>query len=1134
MTFWRLVIRGVLYYWRTHLQVLLGATFAAAVLVGALAVGDSVRFTLRQQAERRLGKIEHILTAGDRFFRWQLADGWIDPTGPTPERSSVVAPVLLARGTASIGSGGSRANQIQILGIDDQFWRLSLAAFSPPSLATDEAAINRRLATHLGIQAGEEFILRVEKSRLMPADAPLASDKDHTLALRLRVKTVLNDDAMGAFSLRANPVVPFNVFLSAEWLAEKMDLKNKANLLLFSGLSAEESSRLQSRLRDHWRLADASLEVRYLPEQDCRELLSDRVFLDPAVVEALSADLSLDSAPVTSNTDVPQKKIPVLSYFVNEIRFGDRATPYSLITGAGSPIVPEDLADDEILLNEWLASDLNAKAGDPIELRYYVMGPWRQLQETSAVFTVRSVLPVVGAGRDSTLMPPFPGLAEAKSCRDWDPGIPVDLSRIRPKDEEYWERYRGTPKALISLRAAQKLWSNRFGNLTAIRFMREDARSIDSAPPATPAADVLSQTSSLERAILSKLAPSQLGLQLDDVRQSARDASRASVDFGQLFLGLSFFLILGALILTALLFAFGVEQRSAELGSLRALGFPRRDLWHLFLMEAGMLGSVGSILGSLAGLGYTHLVLAGLASLWKGAVAGANLSFHIEARTMIIGIVANVVVTLVTIGLVLRQQLKQTIHEAQQTGGAFHQNRPGGRWSLVLCLLSLAGAGFLLLTVRGQGGSQTAGIFFGAGGCLLIGFLAGVHALLRHLASQPSSPSLNSYVLSRRQIQRRPGRSLATIGTLACGVFLVVAVAANRKDPLGGQADRASGTGGFAFYGETSMPLLHDLNTATGRKFYALENLDKIRGVAFVMCRLHQGEDASCLNLNRAQQPSLLGVSAEALASREAFRWASWAPGMDSRLGWRILDLDLGADTVPAVADQTVIQWGLNKALGDTLSYRDERGRLFKVKLVAGLANSILQGRILISEQAFLSRFPSMNGSRVLLVDAPPGEMEKVRRELAFSLEDAGLELTPAIRRLTEFSEVENTYLSVFLLLGGLGLAVGSIGLAVVVMRNVLERRGELALMRALGFRKGILRRLLLFEHALLLLLAMGTGLLPAWIAVQPALQASRVEIPFQLLALILIGIVLNGLFWIFFAAWITSREELLPALREE
>jgi ABC-type antimicrobial peptide transport system permease subunit len=229
-----------------------------------------------------------------------------------------------------------------------------------------------------------------------------------------------------------------------------------------------------------------------------------------------------------------------------------------------------------------------------------------------------------------------------------------------------------------------------------------------------------------------------------------------------------------------------------------------------------------------------------------------------------------------------------------------------------------------------------------------------------------------------------------------------------------------------------------------------------------------------------------------------------------------------------------VIQWGLNKSVGDTLQYQDERGRKFNIKLVAGLANSILQGRVLISEQAFLNRFPSINGSRVLLVDAPPEEAGKIGRELAFSLEDAGLELTPAIRRLAEFSEVENTYLSVFMLLGGLGLAVGSIGLAVVVMRNVLERRGELALMRALGFRRGTLRRFLLMEHSLLLLAAMGAGLLPALLAVQPAMHTSGVDIPYAVLGLILGGIVCNGLFWILIAAWITTREELLPALRDE
>jgi len=118
----------------------------------------------------------------------------------------------------------------------------------------------------------------------------------------------------------------------------------------------------------------------------------------------------------------------------------------------------------------------------------------------------------------------------------------------------------------------------------------------------------------------------------------------------------------------------------------------------------------------------------------------------------------------------------------------------------------------------------------------------------------------------------------------------------------------------------------------------------------------------------------------------------------------------------------------------------DERGRGFKVRLVGAVANSILQGSLLIDEAEFTRRFPGESGYRMFLLDAPSNSVAKVSATLSRALEDAGLELTPAARRLNEFNAVQNTYLGTFQVLGGLGLLLGSAGLGVVVLRNVLER----------------------------------------------------------------------------------------------
>jgi hypothetical protein len=146
--------------------------------------------------------------------------------------------------------------------------------------------------------------------------------------------------------------------------------------------------------------------------------------------------------------------------------------------------------------------------------------------------------------------------------------------------------------------------------------------------------------------------------------------------------------------------------------------------------------------------------------------------------------------------------------------------------------------------------------------------------------------------------------------------------------------------------------------------------------------------------------------------------------------------------------------WSLHKRVGETLECTDDAGRELRLRPVASQEDSIFQGSVIISEEAFVRHFPSTSGSRVLLVDALKGKMADVARDLLRSFRDFGMELVPASVRLTDFIRVQNIYLSLLPFPGGLGLVIGSAGSGLVVMRNVLERRGALAVLRAVGFTK--------------------------------------------------------------------------------
>ena len=802
-----------------------------------------------------------------------------------------------------------------------------------------------------------------------------------------------------------------------------------------------------------------------------------------------------------------------------------------MVTAMGAPVVPADMKDDEILVNDWLAEDLKAKPGDALSLTYFVIGNGRALEERRQDFHIKGIVPLAGVAGDRTLMPDFPGLAQADSSRDWDAGFPIQLNRIRDQDDKYWKEHRGTPKAFVTLAAGEKMWSNRFGDFTAVRFPSSAAK-----------------TETISLAILGGLNPAAVGLDFQPVHGQALAASSQSMDFGGLFIGFSLFLIVAALLLMALLFQFGLEQRAAEIGTLLALGLRPRQVRRLLLWEGVALALAGGIIGAAGGILYAKAMLRWLTTVWRGAVGMSSLQYHATMETLAMGAFASAVVGALTIWLALRRQARRPARELLAEGaeerrgrmedGGWRRNR--GAW--VAAVSGIAAIGLVGAAVWSRD-TSSAETFFSAGALLLIAGLGAASAWLGALGRGANRARLTVGGLGLRSGARRRKRSLATIGLLACGAFLIAAIGAFRLDANEHAAERSSGTGGFALIGESTLPITYDLNSRAGRDFYGL-NASELAKVNVVAFRVRDGDEASCLNLNRAQKPRLLGVNPEALRERKAFTFAEAMKGLTVGEGWSLLKkpgndsagggATTAVDEVPAIGDENAILWAMGKKVGDTVDYVDERGQPFKVRLVGALANSVLQGNLIIDEVEFVKRFPGESGYRMFLIDAPPDAATNVSAVMVRALQNAGLELIPAAQRLNAYNAVQNTYLSTFQVLGGLGLLLGSAGLGVVVLRNVQNRRGELALLLAVGFRRRALHWLVLSEHGALLGLGLGVGLAAAAIAVLPALMSPGSQIPYASLALTLSAVLLNGLLWTWLATRFALRGRLLDALRNE
>ena len=1069
------ILSSARHYWRGHLGLLFGAFLASAILSGSLLVGDSVRASLRRVAALRLGGIQSGLVGGDRWFTEALA------------REGGAAPAILAVGSAATASGQVRVNGVQVLGVEDGFWQLSARA-QPVRLGRGEVGVNEALARKLGAKVGDTVLVRLERPSAISRDAPLSGSTNEDVSLRRTVGAIVPAEDLGTFQLMAAQTSPDSVFVPLADLQTQVEMEGRVN----ARLSAQPVTPGQSqRLEQAKTLEDFALKLtRVAGARKEWEISTDRVFLD----ERLAGQL-LAAQPGAYG---------VLTYLINGVTSAKGGTPYSMITAVDAPVSQAASAAGEpgMVISQWLAEDQGLVVGDTLEIRHFVVGLGRELKEASARFTVRGIVPMSDPEVTRLWTPAFPGVSDVDNCRDWDPGIPMDTKKIRDKDEKYWDDYKGTPKGFIRLAEGQKLWGNRFGRLTALRF-----------------ADTGQDEAALRAQLLAALKLADIGLVPRDFAGEAGAAAKGSVDFGGLFVGLSLFLIVAALVFAALLFLFTLERRAAQVGLLLAMGWTPRQVRRSLLGEAGVIAVLGAWLGVFGGEAYTRLALKGLSGAWADAAQGLPLIYAGSWTTKLGAGAGAVLVLLLTLGWISRKLFRQPVRDLLGGGaeaGAAEAPAPR-RGAQFLPWLALVGALVLLLAgSRAAAPQAVAGLFFGSGFLLLVtglGFVRGAMRRVRGLAD-------SLWQIGLRNLARRPARSLAVIGMMAGGIFLVTAVNAFRLD-AGDAAARSSGTGGFALIGESALPLYEDLNTPAGREAFSLDD-ELLAGVTIVPFRLRPGDDASCLNLNRAQKPVLVGVDAAKLAGRFSFA----GPGDWSRLQ--------DAQETAAMADQATAMWGLGLGLGEALNYTGADGRELPVVLRGMLAGSVLQGKMIVSEAAFLRAYPDAAGYRFFLIEAPAAKVAEVSAHLTRQLQQRGLALEPARQRLETFLSVQNTYIGIFTVLGGLGVLLGTAGLGILVARHVLERRGELGLMQAVGFLPGALKRLVLGEHAALLGAGLLLGVISAVLAVWPSLSQSGGALPLRFLGGLLLGVLAFGLAVCWLAVATAVRGRLIESIRRE
>jgi hypothetical protein len=357
-----------------------------------------------------------------------------------------------------------------------------------------------------------------------------------------------------------------------------------------------------------------------------------------------------------------------------------------------------------------------------------------------------------------------------------------------------------------------------------------------------------------------------------------------------------------------------------------------------------------------------------------------------------------------------------------------------------------------------------------------------------------------------------------------------------------------SGVGGFELIGHSATPIYRDLSDATILRDYLGRDEDYATQTQITSLRYRPGQDASCNNLYQATQPQVLGVP-NGFQPPTPFDWAALADTNTidgaSNLGksttpsevnqWQVLQqpaTGTADDPVPVVLDQNTAMWSLQMlgGIGEVRSFTFDDGQTRYFKVVGLLANSVLQGSLIVSENNFEKLFPSISGYSYFLVHTQPdADPDRVSQVLENRFGDAGLDLTPSRSVLAGMMAVQNTYLRTFQSLGALGLLLGTFGLAIVQLRNVLERRGELSLLRAIGFSRSRLASAVMLENIALLLAGIGCGAGAALAAVIPYFFASRSLPAIQEPLMFLVIVLLVGIC----ASFISVQRVLRMSLRE-
>lgn len=535
----------------------------------------------------------------------------------------------------------------------------------------------------------------------------------------------------------------------------------------------------------------------------------------------------------------------------------------------------------------------------------------------------------------------------------------------------------------------------------------------------------------------------------DDVRAEAQAQIEQALSFVNYFLlafgGIA--LLVGTFIIYNT-FSMIVAQRVRELALLRAIGASRGQVSRSVVLEALVVGVIGSAVGFAGGVALAYGLRALLNAFDLGLPSG---TLALEPRTVIVSFVVGIVVTVLSAYAPARRAAKippiAAMREEFASAGDSLRVR-----TLVGVVIGVLGAAAIVLGAQSTGGGAAATVGVGAVAVIIAVALAApslsrpIVGALGSVLTRPFGPIGR---LARTNSVRNPRRTAATAFALMLGLMLVSVIGV-----LGSTA-------------KASVDALVDNGIEAD---FILSGPQSI-GVP-------TGAGAAVRTTNGVERVAILHPVSVDIADEPAFGVA--LEGTPDGLFDNVVvsgSPELAGDSI-AVSESASVSEGW--ALGTVVDMTSVDGQKVPVTVTSIYQDSPLVGQWMISDEVYQKVTPSIVRSDiVVLVGASPGtDLDTLRTDLEAATKPF---VVVQVQDREEFkgsqSQQIDTLLAVLYGLLALAVVIAILGIINTLALSVVERRREIGMLRAVGMQRPQVRRTIYLESMLIALFGAIVGL---------------------------------------------------------